>query len=333
MLIDTFNRTIDYIRVSVTKQCNFRCAYCMPDTPLDFHEVDDMVELDKLASFLKVAIDEGVKKVRITGGEPLLRKGLSGLIKSINTYDKSVDIAITTNAFYLEKYAKELKNAGLKRLNISLDTLDAKKFASISKIDALPRVIAGIDLARSLGIKIKLNCVPMRGVNDSELIDLLEFAAGRGIMIRFIEFMENEHAKEGVQGLKEHEILEIIGKKYEVKQIEKDNMGPAKLYEAIGLKSLGSLKEGGCAFGVIAPHNDDFCKSCNRIRLSSEGVICPCLYFQDSLDVKSVIESGDRELMIKALKAGVFNKPEKNNWSEEEGEANTSARAFYYTGG
>lgn len=326
MLIDTFNRKIDYIRVSLTKQCNFRCSYCMPDTPIDFNDNSNLLPLDDLLEFLKVGIDEGIRKIRITGGEPLLREGLCEFIKKLNNYNSDIDIALTTNAFLLEKLAVRLKEAGLKRINISLDTLDKERFKKISKRDGLENVIAGIDSAINLGMRVKINCVPIKGVNDDEIISLLEFAINRGVMIRFIEFMENSHAKDGLKGLNNKEIQEIIAKKYKFHEIIKDNMGPAKIYK---LENQNT----NMIFGIIAPHEDDFCKSCNRIRLSSDGVICPCLYYQDSLDVNEVIRSKNKNEMKKALHLGVFKKPEKNQWNEDMNIEDISARAFYYTGG
>lgn len=323
MLIDTFGRTIDYIRVSVTKQCNFRCQYCMPDTPMDFFEDENYIPLDEMFAFLKVAIDEGIKKIRITGGEPLLRKDLSAFIASIHQYAPEVEIALTSNAFLLKKYALSLKQAGLTRVNISLDSLRADKIIKISKKDALNSVLEGIDEAQKVGLKIKLNMVVIKGINDDEVVAMLEYAKSKNILLRYIEYMENTHAKGGLKGLKEAEILNIISQKYPLEMLQKENFGPAKIYQTID----------GYTFGIIAPHNDDFCQSCNRIRLTSEGTICPCLYYQESVDAKPAILSSDREQMREALLTSIRNKPEKNLWNEEMKHDEISARAFYYTGG
>ncbi|PAF54508.1 cyclic pyranopterin phosphate synthase [Helicobacter sp. 13S00482-2] len=323
MLIDGFGRTIDYIRVSVTKQCNFRCQYCMPDTPMDFFEDENYIPLEGMIAFLKIAIDEGIKKIRITGGEPLLRRDLSKLIASIHAYAPEIDIAITSNAFLLKKYALELKEAGLKRINISLDSLKADRIIKISKKDALKSILEGIDEAQKVGLKIKLNMVPIKGINDDEIIKMLEFARSKNILLRYIEFMENTHAKNELKGLKEADILRIISEKYSPKLLEKENFGPAKIYEITN----------GYAFGIIAPHNDDFCKTCNRIRLTSEGTICPCLYYQESVDARPAITSNNPKEMKAALLKSIKNKPEKNLWNEEIATNEISARAFYYTGG
>ncbi|WP_104761431.1 GTP 3',8-cyclase MoaA [Helicobacter cetorum] len=321
MLIDSFDRVIDYIRVSVTKQCNFRCQYCMPDTPLDFFDNEELLPLDNVLEFLKIAIDEGIRKIRITGGEPLLRKGLDEFIAKLHAYNKEVALVLTTNGFLLKKMAKDLKNAGLSRVNVSLDSLKSDRVLKISKKDALKNVLEGIEESLKVGLKLKLNTVAMKGVNDDEILELLEYAKNRNIQIRYIEFMENSHAKSFVKGLKEQEILDLISQKYQIIETEKNPMGPSKIYTL----------ENGYQFGIIAPHNDDFCKSCNRIRLASDGKICPCLYYQDAVDVKDAIKNGDRIGMKKLLKQSVINKPEKNMWDNENSE--TSTRAFYYTGG
>lgn len=321
MLIDSFGRRVDYIRISVTNKCNFRCQYCMPETPEDFFDHDDDVPFVQLLELAKIAIDEGVQKIRITGGEPLIRPDLDEFISGIHTYAPHVDIALTTNGFYLKNFAQRLKNAGLRRINVSLDSLKPAVVQLISKKNILPHVLAGIDMALSVGLGVKLNAVPLKGVNDKEIPDLIEFAKQRGILIRFIEFMENTHAKKGAVGLREDEILERVSTRYTFKESKKELFGPAKLYEL----------EGGGAFGVIAPHNDDFCESCNRVRISSDGKIIPCLYFEDAIDVRIAMEKGDKELMRRALLKAVANKPEKNKWEEEENQ--TSQRAFYETGG
>lgn len=320
MLIDTFGRKIEYIRISVTKQCNFRCQYCMPDTPEDFLD-SSMIPLDKTLEFLKVAINEGIKKIRITGGEPLLRDDLAGFIASLRAYSPTVELALTTNGFFLKKYAKTLKDAGLNRLNVSLDTLKDTRLKLISKRDALQNVLEGLQEAKNVGLPIKINMVPLKGVNDDEVIEMLEFCNVNGFTLRYIEFMENSHANSKLRGLNEREILNLISTKYSFTPIQKQTIGPAKSF----------VLQSGEVFGIIAPHNDDFCKSCNRVRLTSEGTICPCLYYQEAVDAREAILSGDASAMREALKLSVHNKPEKNQWDNEQNQH--SARAFYYTGG
>ncbi|GAA8353124.1 GTP 3',8-cyclase MoaA [Helicobacter pylori] len=321
MLVDSFNRVIDYIRVSVTKQCNFRCQYCMPTTPLDFFDDEELLPLDNVLEFLKIAIDEGVKKIRITGGEPLLRKGLDEFIAKLHAYNKEVALVLSTNGFLLKKMAKDLKNAGLSRVNVSLDSLKSDRVLKISQKDALKNALEGIEESLKVGLKLKLNTVVMKGVNDDEILELLEYAKNRGIQIRYIEFMENTHAKDLVKGLKEKEILDLIAQKYKIIETENPKQGSSKIYTL----------ENGYQFGIIAPHSDDFCQSCNRIRLASDGKICPCLYYQDAIDAKEAIINKDTKMMKRLLKQSVINKPEKNMWNDKNND--TSTRAFYYTGG
>ncbi|GAA8848836.1 GTP 3',8-cyclase MoaA [Helicobacter pylori] len=321
MLVDSFNRVVDYIRVSVTKQCNFRCQYCMPTTPLDFFDNEELLPLDNVLEFLKIAIDDGVKKIRITGGEPLLRKGLDEFIAKLHAYNKEVALVLSTNGFLLKKMAKDLKNAGLSRVNVSLDSLKSDRVLKISQKDALKNALEGIEESLKVGLKLKLNTVVMKGVNDDEILELLEYAKKRRIQIRYIEFMENTHAKSLVKGLKEEEILDLIAQKYKIMETEKPKQGSSKIYTL----------ENGYQFGIIAPHSDDFCQSCNRIRLASDGKICPCLYYQDAIDAKEAIINKDTKMMKRLLKQSIINKPGKNMWNDKNSE--TPTRAFYYTGG
>ncbi|MGL2753344.1 GTP 3',8-cyclase MoaA [Helicobacter pylori] len=321
MLVDSFNRVIDYIRVSVTKQCNFRCQYCMPTTPLDFFDDEELLPLDNVLEFLKIAIDEGVKKIRITGGEPLLRKGLDEFIAKLHAYNKEVALVLSTNGFLLKKMAKGLKDAGLSRVNVSLDSLKSDRVLKISQKDALKNTLEGIEESLKVGLKLKLNTVVIKSVNDDEILELLEYAKNRRIQIRYIEFMENTHAKDLVKGLKEREILDLIAQKYQIIETENPKQGSSKIYTL----------EDGYQFGIIAPHSDDFCQSCNRIRLASDGKICPCLYYQDAIDAKEAIINKDTKMMEKLLKQSIINKPEKNMWNDKNSE--TPTRAFYYTGG
>ncbi|HED6833031.1 TPA: GTP 3',8-cyclase MoaA [Campylobacter coli] len=320
MLIDQFGRKINYLRISVTQRCNFRCLYCMPKIPFNHQPKENLLSFEELFLFVKVAIDEGIEKIRITGGEPLLRKDLSVFIKMINDYKQDLDLAITTNGFLLKDFAKDLKDAGLKRLNISLDTLESKKAKILAQKDVLDSVLSGIDEALSIGLKVKLNTVALKGLNDDELIPLLEFAKSKNIQIRFIEFMENIHAYGKLQGLKRDEIIQILSQKYQVKLIKKAEKAPVSIYSANDYE-----------FGIIDPHSHEFCDSCNRIRLSAEGLLIPCLYFDEALSIKEAVRKGDINAAAKILQEVLRNKPEKNRWSVVDNE--TSSRAFYQTGG
>ncbi|ELU6537795.1 GTP 3',8-cyclase MoaA [Campylobacter jejuni] len=320
MLIDQFGRKINYLRISVIQRCNFRCLYCMPKIPFDYQPKENLLSFEELFLFVKAAIDEGIEKIRITGGEPLLRKDLSIFIKMISDYKSDIDLAITTNGFLLKDFAKDLKNAGLKRLNISLDTLDHKKAKTLAQKDVLDSVLSGIDEALNLDLKVKLNTVALKNLNDDELISLLEFAKSKKAQIRFIEFMENTHAYGKLQGLKRDEIIQILSQKYQIQLIKKDEKAPVSIYKADDYE-----------FGIIDPHSHEFCDSCNRIRLSAEGLLIPCLYFDEALSIKEAVRKGDIKAAVEILQEVLRNKPEKNKWSVVDNE--TSSRAFYQTGG
>jgi len=317
MLVDSFNRKIDYIRVSVTSRCNFRCLYCMPNTPFEWEPHENILSYEEMFEFLKLAIDEGVNKIRITGGEPLLRRDLDVFIKMLYDYKPSLDLALTTNGYYLKEYAKKLKEAGLKRVNISLDSLKRDIASKIAQKDVLPKVLEGIDEAIKNGFVVKLNMVVMKGINDDEIVDLLEFAKKKEVIIRFIEFMENEKAYPNIKRVDSDEIIKKISKKYNFKELKKDNSA-SKYFQM----------DDGYIFGIIEPHNEDFCKSCNRIRLTAEGYLIPCLFFTESYNIKKALRNKDLKKAALILKEVVKNKPEKNDWIE-----NISNRAFWETGG
>jgi len=321
MLIDSYDRVVDYIRVSVTERCNFRCNYCMPEKPFSWVPKENLLSFEELFEFMKVAIDEGVKKIRITGGEPLLREDLDTFIKMIYDYAPDIDLAMTSNAFLLKGAAKKLKDAGLKRINVSIDTLKPEVAQQIAQKDVLKNVLEGIEEALAVGLKVKANMVPMKGVNSDEIVDVLEYCKERDITIRFIEYMENAHAKENIQGLKSDELLAILKEHYEFEDEGFDGSSPSHYYR---------MKDG-YRFGIIEPYEDDFCKQCNRIRLTAEGHLIPCLYFDEAMSIAEAIKKGDIKTAALVLKEVVKNKPEKNRWGGEDGEL--SSRAFYETGG
>jgi len=316
LLIDSFNRKIDYLRVSVTSRCNFRCLYCMPNTPFEWEPKENLLSYEEMFEFLKVAIDNGITKIRITGGEPLIRKDLDKFIKMISEY-ADIDLALTTNGYFLKNTAKLLKEAGLKRINISLDSLKSDVYQKIAQKDVFDNVIKGIEESQKVGLKVKLNSVILKGINDNEILDLYEYAKNKNIPIRFIEYMENNTADKNIKGLKNNEVLEILKKHHNFKKLQREN-SPAEYYE----------DEDAYVFGLISPHDDSFCKNCNRIRLTAEGYLIPCLFFDESYQIKEAIKKGDIKSAAKVLEKVIAEKPEKNDWQNE-----VSDRAFYETGG
>ena len=326
MLIDGHGRKVNYLRVSVTERCNFRCQYCMPEKPFSWVPKENLLSFEELFLFIKAAMDEGVNKIRITGGEPLLREDLDKFIKMINDHNPDVDLAMTTNGFLLPEAAQRLKDAGLKRLNISLDSLKADVAAKIAQKDVLSHVLKGIDKALEVGLKIKINMVPLKGINDDEIVDILDYAQDRGMKIRFIEYMENRHADENLKGMHGKEILEKVKEKYTIRALGREGASPSFNYV---------IEETGYEFGLIDPHKHDFCESCNRIRLTAEGFLIPCLYFDEAMSIAEHVKKGDVEAASQVLAQVLKDKPKENRWIEGDlGEGQeVSSRAFYETGG
>ncbi len=325
MLIDGHGRKVNYLRVSVTERCNFRCQYCMPEKPFSWVPKENLLSFEELFMFIKVAMDEGVDKIRITGGEPLLREDLDSFIKMINDHNPDVDLAMTTNGFLLPEAAQRLKDAGLKRLNISLDSLKPDVAAKIAQKDVLPQVLKGIDKALEVGLKVKLNMVPLKGINDDEIVDILDYAQQNGMKVRFIEYMENRHADQSLRGMHGKEILAKVKEKYSIRALGREGASPSFNY---------IIEETGYEFGLIDPHKHDFCESCNRIRLTAEGFLIPCLYFDEAMSIADHVKKGDIEGASQVLAQVLKDKPKENRWSDENpDEEDISSRAFYETGG
>lgn len=319
MLVDSYDRVVNYIRISVTERCNFRCQYCMPEKPFSWVPKENLLSFEEMFEFVKVCIDEGVDKIRITGGEPLLREDIDKFIKMIYDYKPSVDLAMTTNGYLLKGVAKKLKDAGLKRINVSIDTLKPEVAQKIAQKDVLKNVLDGVDEALKVGLKVKVNMVPMKNMNEDEIVDVLEYAKARGMVVRFIEYMENAYATAGISKVSAKEVLEILAQKYSFTDEGFDKSSPSKYFKM----------EDGYRFGIIEPYGDDFCKQCNRIRITAEGHLIPCLYFDEAMSMAEFVKRGDIKGASAVLKEVVKNKPEKNRWGGDE----VSSRAFYETGG
>jgi GTP 3',8-cyclase len=325
MLIDGHGRRVDYLRISLTERCNFRCQYCMPEKPFSWVPKENLLSFEELFMFVKVAIDEGVNKIRLTGGEPLLREDIDTFIAMIYDYKSDIDIALTTNGFLLAQSAQRLKNAGLKRLNISLDSLKSDVAAKIAGKDVLKTVLEGIEKALDVGLGVKLNMVPLLGINDSEIVDILEYSKAKGLKVRFIEYMENAHANNEIRGMHGREILSKIKERYHIKALGREGASPSFNYK---------LLENGYEFGLIDPHKHDFCESCNRIRLTAEGYLIPCLYFDEAQSIAEALRVKDIKKASAILGDVLKNKPKENRWGHEKPCPNDlSKRAFYETGG
>ncbi|SFV58206.1 Molybdenum cofactor biosynthesis protein MoaA [hydrothermal vent metagenome] len=296
----------------------------MPEKPFSWVPRENLLSFEELFLFMKVAIDEGVDKIRITGGEPLLREDLDSFIKMIHDYKPDIDLALTTNGYLLPQTAQRLKDAGLKRLNISLDSLKPEVAQHIAQKDVLAQVLKGIDTALAVGLGIKINMVPLKGINDDEILDIMAYCRDRDIKVRFIEYMENRHANEALRGMHGKEILERVKEGHTIRALGREGASP----------SFNYILDEEYEFGLIDPHKHDFCESCNRIRLTAEGNLIPCLYFDEALSISKAVKDGDIEAASQVLAKVLKDKPKENRWSEfDPNNEDISARAFYETGG
>ncbi|MFF2091973.1 GTP 3',8-cyclase MoaA [Paenibacillus sp. NPDC058174] len=305
-LIDRFGRIHDYLRISVTDRCNLRCLYCMPEEGMEFAPSEQLLSYDHIVEVVEAAASLGVTKLRITGGEPLVRPGLDGLIRRLAAIPGIADIALTTNGMLLGKQAEALKAAGLNRVNISLDTLDASRFRLIARRGELKRVMEGIEAAVAAGLTpIKLNCVLLKGINEDEIAQFLKLAYEHPMHVRFIEYMPIGHADDNWRShyLSLSRVLEIAeAEGYRIsRRMNVQGNGPSDDWQMEG--AAGS-------FGLIHPISDHFCKSCNRLRLTSDGSIKPCLYWVDELNAKEAL--GDPEAMKRLLYRAMDVKPENH---------------------
>lgn len=304
-LIDEYNRVIDYIRISITDRCNLHCRYCI-DGDFPFIPHTEVLSYEEIIRFVRICAAMGVKKVRLTGGEPLTRKGLPHLLRQLAGIDGITDISLTTNAVLLADNIDVLKEAGLKRINISLDTLRKDRFAWISRIDAFDRVIDSIKKASYSGLRpIKINTVIIKGFNDDEILDFVRIARKWDHEIRFIEFMPfgDTSLWKSTDIITSKQIENIIRSKFDLIPSLEGARGPAKVYDIGG---------GSGRIGFISPVSSHICAECNRIRLTASGMIRPCLFSDVEYDVKSLLRSGSDDETIKAFVRDVVKvKPER----------------------
>lgn len=294
---DRFGRPMRDLRISVTDRCQFRCSYCMPKeifgTDYAFLPKKELLSFDELEKVVKIFAEKGVKKVRITGGEPLMRPGLPELVRRIYAIDGIGDIGLTTNGVLLGHYAKELFEAGLTRVNVSLDAIDEELFRKMNGQGVPPeKVFRGIETALAFGFQVKVNMVVQRGVNEQEILPLARYCKEKGITLRFIEFMDvgNDNAWSYERVIPKTEILNILSEKYELAPVERDYFGEvARRYK------YGDSQE---QVGFITSVSESFCSSCTRIRLSSDGKLFNCLFASEGRDLKQLLRGGasDQEL-------------------------------------
>lgn len=300
---DAQGRNINYLRISVTDRCNLRCMYCMPEEGICKKEHEDILSLEEIYQVVKSCSELGISKVRITGGEPLVRKGLPELIERIAKLQGIKELALTTNGVLLPKYAKELKAAGLDRVNISLDTMNAEKYSYITRNGSLEDVMSGINAAEEAGLQpIKLNTVLIGGFNDDEIESFVGLTKDRAIDVRFIELMPIGQASHWA---KKHFISnkEILNKVQELQPVQSDDISsPAKYYQLPGAKGR---------VGLINPISHAFCGNCNRIRLTADGKLKPCLHTETELDIKELVRRN--ESLTDVIREAILHKPVQHN--------------------
>jgi len=326
-LADAFHRPITYLRISVTDRCNLRCVYCMPEEGLPWIDKREILTYEEIAEIVRAAAKVGVRSIRLTGGEPLIRKDLKRLVAMIAAIPGIDDIALSTNGLLLTEQVQGLVDAGLTRANISLDTLREDRFEAIARRPGLQRVLDGIDAAFAAGLgPIKLNCVVMRGQNDDEVQAFAEMTRDRAVAVRFIEVMPVHENVDGHTGqyISATEILERIRVNGELKPVEgpKGN-GPARYYAFDG--AAGSV-------GVISPLSHDYCDTCNRVRLSADGRLKLCLFGDHFIDLRTPVrDRAGEEALIAILRGSMYVKPERHHL--DIGQTASAMRALSEIGG
>ncbi len=313
-LTDRFGRTVDYVRLSVTDRCDFRCVYCMAEE-MTFVPRDQILTLEELEQVARAFVSLGVRKIRLTGGEPLIRNNIMSLIENLGQLDGLEELVLTTNGSQLQRLAQALKDAGIKRINISLDSLDAEKFRRITRTGELAQVLTGIDAAIAANFaRIKLNAVILKGRNEDEILPLAAFAQAKNIDLSFIEEMPlgliDEHNR-ALSFCSSDEIRELLQQHYRLHAIEESTGGPSKYY---------AVDNSPARFGFISPHSHNFCHLCNRVRVTVEGRLLLCLGNEHSVDLREILRGPgcNAESLQAALVSAMALKPEQHHFNLED---------------
>jgi cyclic pyranopterin phosphate synthase len=310
------------LRVSVTDRCNFRCVYCMPLAKYEWIDRREILTFEELTRIARLFVRLGIEKIRLTGGEPLLRRDLEVLVAGLSGIAGLNDLCLTTNGSLLNDKIAALAEAGLRRINISLDTLDPAKFKIMTRRDDLATVLAGISAAKRLGLDpIKLNAVIERGVNDNEILDLVEFSRTNGLAVRFIEYMDVGNANNWASDkmVSKSEILQTISRLYPLREVDRgQGSAPSVDYE---------FADGGGDLGVIASVTEPFCQGCNRVRLTADGRLVTCLFSAGGHDLKGLLRRGAGDEEVMAFIRSIWTK-RMDRYSEERLEAMNSPQGY-----
>lgn len=312
-LVDSFGRQVNYVRISVTDRCDFRCVYCMSET-MTFLPRAQVLTLDEIAMVTRAFVEMGVEKVRLTGGEPLVRRDIDWLVEQTSSLPGLRELAMTTNGAGLVKYAQRLRDAGLDRLNVSLDTLDSERFRRLTRTGDLTRVLEGLQAARKAGFeRIKLNAVIMKGRNDDEILDLVEFARSEGFDLSFIEEMPlgdvSDHSRDETF-CSSDEVKAIIEEQHALIPTTESTLGPSRYFR---------MSDSQSRIGFISPHSHNFCSTCNRVRVTAEGRLLLCLGNEHSVDLRAVLRQhpGDLDALKRAIVAALPLKPERHHFTTD----------------
>ena len=315
-MLDRYDREINYLRVSITDRCNLRCKYCMPKEGLSLLGHDDILKYEEISRIVSTAAKMGITKVRITGGEPLVRRGVVGFVNSLSTIEGLRDISLTTNGILLEELAEKLFAAGMRRINISMDSLNPEKYTHITGGGNLNKVLAGIEEVHRVGFSpIKINIVAMKGFNDNEILDFVKLTLHKPYQIRFIEFMNmgNVALDHRTQYLSNMIIKEIIGRNYPLALVNNNKYksdGPAEIYRIV---------DGAGEIGFISPLSHKFCRTCNRLRLTADGRLRICLLSDEEVDLKGPLRNGYTDAdLIELIETAITQKPLQHDISCEE---------------
>ena len=308
-MLDIYNRKIDYIRISITDRCNLRCIYCMPEEGIKLIDHKEVLSYEEIIRLCRQFAKIGISKVKITGGEPLVRKDVHKLIKAIKEIDGIDNVTMTTNGILLENVIDDLVNAGLDAVNISIDTLREDRYREITRLGDINKVMRGIKKCLTYkNLKVKINCVPIKGENEEELLDLINLCKDNDISIRFIEVMPIGLGR-NMKGFTDEEIIEIVERNIGklTPYHGKLGNGPSNYYSLEGYKGK---------IGFISAVNHKFCESCNRVRLTCEGFLKACLQYSIGTDLRELLRSGKSdEEILEAMKNTIYNKPEEHSFN------------------
>jgi cyclic pyranopterin phosphate synthase len=327
VLLDSFSRQIKDLRISVTDRCNFKCFYCKSARGVNYVEREELLSFEEIERLAALLVKLGIRKIRLTGGEPLLRKDLEGLVSRLSGLSQLEDLALTTNAFNLDERAERFVKAGLKRVTISLDSLRADRFYDITRNQDFEKVMIGIETAKKMGLEpVKINCVVVRGVNEDEILDFARFARRRDLCVRFIEFMPIDEDERWSRSLvvPGEEILRVLTDEF--------NLVPIEGVDASATAKNFGFRDSPGSIGLITPVSNPFCGECSRLRLTADGKLRTCLFSIVEHDVRSLLREGASDEVLQRFLEETLHKKEEGHRISEAG-FKAPSRTMSYIGG